>query len=249
MDTSPVIVLTYPHAGAELLAGGLAASRTLTVTSATGILPLCHDAIAAWQQVDRRAGPPSPLAIKSVRTLAATLITTIQAQTGGPRWCEIAYSSPAAAGTFLRIVPGTTFLCLHRDLNGVFADALQANPWGLGDSVLWPYAADHPGNHVATIAAYWVDRTQALLEFEEAHPESCVRVRYEGLVEDPEPVIAAALKTIGVEVDDLQAIRLPASEREAVGQAGAYPELPYDWMPPGLEDRIRELRTELGRVS
>jgi hypothetical protein len=247
--TSPVIVLTYPHAGAELLAEGLAASRTLAVTSATGILPLCHDAIAAWQQVDGRAGPPSPLAIKSVRTLAATLITTIQAQAGGPRWCEMAYASPAAAGTFLRVVPGTTFLCLHRDLDGVFADALQAYPWGLGGSLLWPYAAGHPGNHVATIGAYWVDRTQALLEFEKAHPESCVRVRYEDLVEDPEFVITATLKTIGVETDDLQAIPLPAFERDAVGEAGTRPQLPHDWIPPGLEDRIRELRTELGCVS
>jgi Sulfotransferase family len=177
------------------------------------------------------------------------MIMAIQAQAGAPRWCETAYSGPAAAGAFLRVVPGTTFLCLHRDLDGVFAEALQAYPWGLNGSPLWPYAAGHPGNHVATIGAYWVDRTRALLEFEKDHPESCVRLRYEDLVEDPGSAITATLKTIGVETSDFQALRLPASEPEAVGEAGTRPQLPREWIPPDLEDRIRELRAELGLVS
>lgn len=248
-EASPVIVLTYPHAGAELLAEGLAASRTLAVTSATGILPLCHDALAAWQEVDARVGPPSPLAIKSVRALAATMIAAIQVRDGAPRWCETSYSGPAAAKAFLRVVPGTTFLCLHRDVDGVFADALQAYPWGFGGTPFWPYAGDHPGNNVATIVAYWIDRTQALLEFEKAHPESCVRIRYEDLAEDPESTIATTLKAIGVTTGDLHVFRQPVSGRDAVGQAGTGPQLPYDRMPPRLEDRIRELRAELGHVS
>jgi hypothetical protein len=248
-ETSPVIVLTYPHAGAELLAEGLAASRTLAVTSATGILPLCHDAIAAWQEVDARVGLPSPLAIKSVRTLAATMIAAIQVRAGAPRWCETSYSGPAAAMTFLRVLPGTTFLCLYRDLDGVFADALRAYPWGFGGTPVWPYAADHPGNNVATIVAYWIDRTQALLEFEKAHPESCVRVRYEDLAEATESTIATTLKTIGVKAGDRHVFRQPVAGRDAAGQAQTDLQLPHDRIPPRLEDQIRELRAELGRVS
>jgi hypothetical protein len=248
-DTSPVIVLTYKHAGAELLAEALAASRTLAVTSATGILPLCHDAIAAWQHVDGRAGPPSSLAIKSVRTLTAAMIAAIQVRAGAPRWCETAYSSPAAAQTFLRVVPGTTFLCLHRDLDGVFADAMAAHPWGFGGTPFWPYAVGYPGNSVATIAAYWLDRTQALLEFEKSNPESCVRVRYEDLAEDPESAITATLKTIGVKTGGLQALRRPVPERDTVGRAGTDPRLPHELIPPPLEERIAELRAELGHVS
>jgi hypothetical protein len=248
-EASPVIVLTYPHAGAELLAEGLAASRALAVTSATGILPLCHDAIAAWQEVDARVGPPSSLAIKSVRTLAATMIAAIQVRAGAPRWCETSYSSPAAAMAFLRVVPGTTFLCLHRDLDGVFAEALQTYPWGFGGTPFWPYAADHPGDNVATIVDYWVDRTQALLEFEKIHPESCVRVRYEDLAGDPKSAVTTTLKTIGVPTDDLQIFRQPVAERDSVGQAGSDPQLPHDRIPPRLEDRIRELRAELGRAA
>jgi hypothetical protein len=248
-ETSPVIVLTYPHAGAELLAEGLAASRTLAVTSATGILPLCHDAIAAWQEVDARIGPPSSLAIKSVRTLAATMIAAIQVRAGAARWCETSYSGPAAAMSFLRVLPGTTFLCLYRDLDGVFADALQAYPWGFGGTPIWPYAADHPGNNVATIVAYWIDRTQALLEFEKAHPESCVRVSYEDLAEAPDSTIAMTLKTIGVKAGDRHVFRQPVAGRDAAGQVGTDLQLPHDRIPPRLEDQVRELRAELARVS
>jgi hypothetical protein len=120
---------------------------------------------------------------------------------------------------------------------------------GFAGTPFWPYAADHPGDNVATIVDYWVDRTQALLEFEKIHPESCVRVRYEDLAEDPKSAVTATLKTIGVTTDDLQIFRQSVAERDSVGQAGSDPRLPHDRIPPRLEDRIRELRAELGRVA
>jgi hypothetical protein len=128
----PVVVLSYAGAGAELLTRILSVSRSLACTSGTGLLPLCHSAAMTWQRAERRENDLSPLAVKSVRSLASMIIAVIQAQTGASRWCETALAPSAAAGTFLRLFPSTAFLCLHRRLSSVLSESLLAYPWGLG---------------------------------------------------------------------------------------------------------------------
>jgi hypothetical protein len=44
---APIVVLTYAHAGAELLTQLLSASPPVACTSATGLLPVCHEATSA----------------------------------------------------------------------------------------------------------------------------------------------------------------------------------------------------------
>jgi Sulfotransferase family len=247
---APIVVLTYAHAGAELLTQLLSASPPVACTSATGLLPVCHEAISAWQQAQGRTGPPSALAIKSVRALATTMITIIQARDGASRWCETAYSTPDVAQTFLQIFPATQFICLHRSMREVLSEAVRAYPWGLGGTPLWAYATGHPGNNAATIAAYWTVRTQALLEFESDHPNSSLRVRYEDLAADPVRHAADIFATLGL--DDSQHTVLPeppALERSAVHDAVAgagEPTVPTDLIPPALMARVGELHARLG---
>jgi hypothetical protein len=180
-DSDPVIVLTYAHAGAEKLTDLLSASPELACTSASGLLPLCHTLAATWQNVEGRNSKPSALAITSIRTVASAMAATIQARTGASRWCETACAPSVAAETFLKIFPTAKFLCLHRCLQAVLSEAAAIYPWGLGGSPFWPYSGSHPGNNAATVAAYWIAWTEPLLEFEAAHPRSCLRIRREDL--------------------------------------------------------------------
>jgi hypothetical protein len=242
----PVVVLTYAHAGAEVLAGALSASRSLTCTSGTGLLPLCHAAAMTWQNAEG-PGSPSQLAIKSIRAMAATMATVIQAGAGATRWCETALAPPVAAGTFLRVFPETMFICLHRSMTGVLADGAAAYPWGLGGSPFWPYSAGHPGNNVATIAAYWTACTEALLEFEEQHPQSCVRVRHEDLTADLDLQTRAIYTRLGLGTRDLAVPPQPA-----LIQAGAPTDrsdtgfvVPAHQIPAPLRPKINELHSRL----
>jgi Sulfotransferase family len=247
---APIVVLTYAHAGAELLTQLLSASPPVACTSATGLLPVCHEAISAWRQAQGRTGPPSALAIKSVRALATAMITIIQARDGASRWCEIAYSTPDVAQTFLQIFPATQFICLYRSMSEVLSEAVRTYLWGLGGTPMWAYATGHPGNNAATIAAYWTARTQALLEFESAHPDCSLRVRYEDLAADPVRHAADIFATLGL--DDSQLTVLPepsAVEPSAVHEAAAgagEPTVPTDLIPPALMARAGELHARLG---
>jgi hypothetical protein len=207
---------------------------------------LCQAAIATWQQAESRE-TPSPLAVKSVRTLLATITTVIQAREGAARLCETSIATPAAAAAFARVFPDATFVCLHRCLSGVLAAGLSAYPFGLGNSPFWPYSGLHPGNSIATIAAYWAARAQALLEFEEDHAGSSCRVRYEDLTADPVAQANLLYARLGLDATELAVLRrLDDQEASAVAVASsASSALEYS-MPPELRATVDRLSERLG---
>ena len=247
MSRGPVIVLTYAHAGAEELQRALSASKSLACTSGTGLLPLCQAAIATWQQAESR-DTPSPLAVKSVRTLLSTITAVVQAREGGGRLCETAIAAPAAAAAFARVFPDATFVCLHRSFPGVLASGLSAYPFGLGNSPFWPYSGPHPGNSIATIAAYWAARTQALLEFEVHHAGSSCQFRYEDLTADPIAQASVIYARLGLDATEL-AVLLRPHDQAASAMAAASPASPADLensIPPGLRATVDRLSERLG---
>jgi len=139
--------------------------------------------------------------VKSIRSLVSTMAAVLRSDVGPARWCEVAYAGPAAAETFRSIFPEATFLCLHRSLQAVFADAVRAYPRGLGGSPFWSHTVEHPSNYVATIAEYWAAYTEHLLGFEDRHPQSTLLVRYEDLAHHPERVMGAVYEFLGVDAD------------------------------------------------
>jgi hypothetical protein len=243
----PVIVLTYAHAGAEELQQALSVSTSLACTSGTGLLPLCHAAIATWQQAEGRE-TPSPLAVKSVRTLLSTITTVIQAREGAARLCETAFASPAVAAAFASVVPEATFLCWHRGFPGVLASGLSAYPFGLGTSPFWSYAGPHPGNNIATIAAYWAARTQALLEFERHHAGSSCRLRYEDLTADPAAQAGLIYARLGLDTTELAAPLRPDDQAApaVADTSSARPAALEHPMPPELRATVDQLSERLG---
>lgn len=244
---APLVILTYAHAGAELLTHRLSASRSLACTAGTGVLPLCHDALSAWRRAEGRDGPASPLAVKSVRALVTSMITVIQASGGGSRWCETAFTGDAVAQSFLQVFPEAQFLCLHRSLPEIYREATHAYPWGLSTSPFWRYSAANPGNNVATVAAYWAARTEALLEFEAQNPGSCQRIRYEDVSADRPRHLGVILARLGVDASDLGGGRGSSESQVAdLSGSGAGAQLPEEWMPLPLLAKVRDLHAKLG---
>ena len=193
-----MIVLAYPGSGVSDLQRLLDRSDALYCTAGTSILPLCEVAAAAWRRVDDRDGGLTPLAVASIRALAGSLISALRARLGsGARWCEIAFSPPAAAEAFLRVYPATKVVCLHRGCAGVVRAGVLANPWGLAGTPYAGFAPAYPANPAATIAAYWAERTEQLLRFEEAHKGACLRVRHEDLAGEPARTSAAVFEFLG----------------------------------------------------
>jgi hypothetical protein len=237
---APVIVLAPAYSGASTLRALLEGHPDLACTSGTGLLPLCEQAMATWRRADGRpAGAPSSLATTATRALAASIITSILAREGKPRWCEIAAASPQAAKTFLRLYPGTRFLCLHRACPGLIRAVLDASPWGITDPAFTSFTSRYPASTVASLTAYWVTVTAGLLDFEREHPRSCQRVRFEDLTRQADEQITSFLGFPG----------LPGSHdvpRPALTEPESAAGLPADLIPPALLAQANDLHRQLG---
>jgi hypothetical protein len=255
---APVIVMAYAGAGADKLRALLSSFPGLACTTGTGILPLCHYAVTAWQTVDKGAyGGLSPLAAASVRALNSGLVMAILAREGGRRWCEFTSASPAATGTFLRIYPHTQFLILHRRADATIRAVLDANPWGLAGAEFAPFVSASPASTVAAVANYWAAHTAELLDFEEAHPGSCLRVR----IEDVNSNASQALLDIGgfLSLDRYDVVPAVPQDTARDPVAGDLPGLlatapvhdqadgiPLPQLPRPLQARLSELHRRLG---
>lgn len=244
---SPVIVLASAYSGADRLAGLLGCHPALACTTGTGVLPLCEQAMAVWRNADGRAasGRPSRLASTTTRTLVTSAITSILVREGKRRWCEVAAASPRAAEAFLRLYPGTRFVCLYRAFPGAIRAALDASPWGLADPEFAPFTRAYPASTVAALTAYWVAHTGSLLEFEHSHPQACLRIRSEDLADDQHQVIERILSFSGLPgLGDMVA---PDPDSQA-HRVSACPEadLPANLIPPAMLTQANDMLRELG---
>jgi hypothetical protein len=195
---APVIVLTYQHGGAERLWSLLTGHPDLACTAGTGVLPLCEQAAATWRSAEGRTGTRmSPLAARSIRSMTTAVIVTVLARHGGRRWCEFASAPPRCAETFLQLYPQARVLCLYRSCTGFIQDAVRASPWGLAGPEYAPFAAAYPASTPAALTACWTAATAPLIEFEETHPDACMRVRREDVTDGAYP--AGLLTFLGIE--------------------------------------------------
>lgn len=247
----PVVVLTYSFSGWLRLQGVLERVPELACTAGTGVLGVCDVAARAWANVDESGGEHmSSLAATSIRAMVTSMMTVMVTRSGkARRWCEIATAEPAAAETFLRVVPDTQFLCLHRSCPDVVRAVLSSSPWGIIGGPFTPYLLAHPANATAAIAACWADSAGQLLDFESRHPESALRVRYEDLAGDPAATSRAIFDFTGVTPASPEPW-LAEDEPPGGGTSGGDPAgpdaiFPVAMLPPQLVQRINHLHEQL----
>jgi hypothetical protein len=251
VTAAPVIVLTYPHSGSELLRSLLADEPDLACTAGTGLVPLCEQAALTWRQAEGRDSTvpsslaPSSLAAASIRALANGVITTILAATGKRRWCEIATAPAPNAETFSRLFPGTRFLCLHRACPDVMCVGVRASPWGLTTPGIQPFAAAYPGNSVAALAAYWAARTEQLIEFEQNNRAACQRIKYEELTDGSGAIAGEVAEFLGLSQVEPGALGHPAGPEDS----GHALRIPTGQLPAELYKHVDALLDRLGYPS
>jgi sulfotransferase family protein len=241
-EQGPVIVLAYPGSGAGDLHDLLGHCKGLCCTSGTGLLPLCEVAAATWRRIDGRDGALTPLALASIRAVTGGLISVAQATLGGTRWCEIAFSPPAGADTFLQLYPAARVVCLHRSCAEVIRAGVLACPWGIAGTAFAAFASAFPASPAAAIAAFWASRTEQLLQFEDAHPGSSLRVRHEDLAGEPGRAAGAISAFLDVDLPAAGFLARGGDEAAADGLG----KLQADQIPPPLLARVNELQDLFG---
>jgi hypothetical protein len=203
-----VFILSASRSGSTLLRFILDSHPELACPPETSIASMCAQVVRSWSIAETAgdestsltaAVPPPPEALAATREIVDRMFGRYLARRGKARWCDKSLDSFMHAELLLQIYPEAKFLCLYRHCMDVIASGVEACPWGLTRFGFDAFAAQSPGNSVAAIGGYWLHCAQGMMPFEERHPESCHRVRYEDMVTRPEEVTAEILKFLGCE--------------------------------------------------
>lgn len=134
--------------------------------------------------------------VQRLRAFSAYFFEGYAEARGASRWIDKSPIYLEHLDFLDRLFPDAQYLTLHR--HGL------SQAWSVtngGESLdFHPVLADaaEPGDPPLVAASrYWASRTTRLLDFEQAHPDRCHRMTYEGLCADPQGVLEGALAFLG----------------------------------------------------
>lgn len=190
---NPVFVLCYSRSGSTLLRYILDTHPKIVcppemhlAIAAARVLEMCATALFSRTISDpaerRRAALPR------VRQIVSQIMKDACIDDDKTVWCEKSVSTIDYVGLVYALFPQARFVCLHRnafDFSASALEALQVDPSGASFG-FDPFLAGATPDRVAGVFDYWCQKTQAILDFEAAHPRQCLRIHYEDLVADPD---------------------------------------------------------------
>jgi hypothetical protein len=235
----------------DRLQAALSAHSDLACTSGVGLLPLCEQASAAWQELDgRHRLAPSPLAAATIRAMIASMATALLARTGRRLWCEFTSAPPASAKTFLHMYPAARIICAHQACPRFIRSVLANSPWGLSGPGFAPFVAAYPNSTITALTAYWAARTRAFIELESSFPATIHRLRYEDLDTSPDSAIGNVLAFLGL---DPNRVATTGLRQPGAGNPSSLPwrtkslenRFPAGELPPPLLQQVNELLATL----
>lgn len=187
---SPVVVLTGARSGSTLLRLLLDAHPDLACPAETSILRTCSHLASSWGVVysDGFNASDRKRMNDAIREMLDGLYGPYLARRGKARWCDKSLGTATIADSFVELYPRAKFICLYRHAMDVIYSAIEASPWGMTGYGFDRFAALSAGNNICAAASYWVEQVSQIMAFEQRHPERCIRINYERLVEDPEAV-------------------------------------------------------------
>lgn len=266
----PVFVLCGGRSGSTLLRFLLDSHSLLACPPETNLPGIAAQLATVWSLIEgaplsaeRGDQPPEipEAAIDGVRRAMDEMIGSYLARRGKQRYCDKSLGTAPSAELLLRIYPEAKFVCLYRHPMDMIASGIEACPWGLNGYGFDPYITGTPGNAVLALARYWVDNTAAVLAAERRFPASCLRVRYEDLVADPEDTAARLFQFLEVPPEPGISARCLLAGRERFGPAdykiwhtaqitrdsvGRGWTIPAGMIPEAIAAQVNQLTGELG---
>jgi protein-tyrosine sulfotransferase len=267
----PVIVLTGARSGSTLLRFILDSHPDLACPPETNVLTAVVDLARTWNVLEAAATRRSastaagialpPQAVAAIRQVIDGAYGTYLSREGKQRWCDKSLPNALYADLFCQIYPRTQFICLYRNCMDFILSALEACPWGVSGFGFEPFVAHYPGNNVAALGKYWVEKVRAISSLERKYPDRCHRIRYEDLAADPEPVIQSTFDFLGVRrvpgisracfgiehaSNGLGDHKIWFTDRIGTASVGRGGRIPVGKLPEDLREDIGQALSELG---
>jgi hypothetical protein len=231
----PLIVAGCAFAGVRTLREAVLACESMAWIDAPRFVHLGHQLAGLWTRIDGR--PNVSLQRSAIGALLNAMLIGRLAGSGARSWAAATEPAPSEGlDFFATLLPTARFICLHRRCDTVALSVVRARPWGISGAgaTLDAYATKHPWNQATALTDYWATQTQALLAFEAAHADRCLRVRFEDIIADKTGVESRLAGFAGLP------LRLQTADDDVVTGS-----LPSDQLPDGLLRRVNDLMEEL----
>ena len=259
----PLFVLCTARSGSTLLRLMLDSHPDLACPAETNLSDVFSAIARATTVVIEGHCDADEIVAALCRHVADTLMATQMRAAEKVAWADKSLSSVEHAELLLKVYPQARFICLYRDCADTVASLHEVCAWGYGPFGVESYVRQHPNNLPLALASYWADRVSLERAFEDEHPQSCCRLRYEDLVNEPEASLSSIFAFARLNNHE-EAIRAAASfartrassmpgdikARFTVGvgttSVGRGWSVPTEMIPPELRERIDALSLELG---
>lgn len=262
-------VVTPARCGSTLLRYLLDGHADIVSPPETNLSALLQHLVDIWGQTEIALGvvqptaggaPPLPsdAACRRARKAVDEIMVSFADAAGASLYCDKSLTTVDHLPTVRRCYPGAPMIFLYRYPLDMIASGMEASRWGFNAFGFLPYVTAVPGNFVAGLANYWIDKVSKMLEFERAFEGAHARIYYELLCDDPAATLAGLFDVLDVAPDEGAIERAFASDHgrgpgdykidytgaisvDSIGRGAALPE----YLAPQQVERINELLAEL----
>lgn len=262
-------VVTPARCGSTLLRYLLDAHPDIVSPPETNLSALLQHLVDIWSQTDIALGvaqPASPGApplpsnevLRRARKPVDAIMVAFANAAGASVYCDKSLTTIDHLATVARCYRKAPLIFIYRYPLDMIASGMEASRWGFNAFGFAPYVTAMPGNFLAGLANYWIDRTSKMLEFERTFEGPYARIYYELLCDDPTDALAGLFELLGVEAHNDVMERAFASDHgrgpgdykidytgaisvDSIGRGAALPE----HLAPAQVERINELCAEL----
>ncbi len=202
--------------------------------------------------------PPSDAVYKRARRAVDEIMRPYAHEAGASVYCDKSLTTVDQLQTVSRCYPKAPLIFLYRYPLDVIASGLEASRWGFNAFGFLPYVNAMPGNFVAALANFWIDKVSKMLEFERTFEGAHARIYYELLCDDPGDALSGLFELLEVAADEAVIERTFSSDHgrgpgdykidytgsisvESIGRGAGLPE----HLAPEQVERMNELLAEL----
>ena len=156
--------------------------------------------------------PPSDDVYKRARRAVDEIMKRYAHEAGASVYCDKSLTTVDQLQTVSRCYPKSPLIFLYRYPLDVIASGLEASRWGFNAFGFLPYVNAMPGNFVAALANYWIDKVSKMLEFERTFEGARARIYYELLCDDPADTLSGLFELLEVAADETVIARTFSSD-------------------------------------
>ncbi len=207
-----LFVVSAARSGSTLLRYLIDSHPEITAPAEMNLSAYLQHTVSMWMRVEEARGElvapadgqqvePSDEACRRARKALDTMVRDMVTDDRVSVFCDKSLTSVDQLGLLARCYPDGLFVLLHRYPLDMISSGIEASRWGFNAYGFAPFLGTAPGNFVAGLGSYWIDRATKMVEFERTCEQAHARIYYELLCGDPFATLKDLFRFIGVRHD------------------------------------------------